>query len=113
VAAGTDKEGSKDYNKKLAGRRANTVKNLLLKLKVPENQIQINTNGAYAGPEFPAAGTDQDKENWRKTNEDYRFVTLSFPGLKTKDKITPPKPPVTRDRPERVQINRMEVFIKK
>ena len=113
VAAGTDKEGSEDYNKQLAGRRANTVKNLLLSLKVPENQIQINIDGAYAGPDFPAAGTDQDKENWRKTNEDYRFVTLSFPGLKTKDKITPAKPAVTRDTPKKVIINHLRVFLKK
>ncbi len=111
IAAGTDQQGDDDYNKKLAGRRANSVKNILIGLKVDPNQIQINLDGVEKGD--PPPGPGDDVEAWREKNKDYRFVTLSFPGLKTLDKVTPEKPAVTRDRPERVQINHMEVFIKK
>lgn len=111
IAAGTDQQGDDEYNKKLAGRRANAVKNILLGLKVPESQIQINLDGVEKGD--PPPGPGDDVEAWREKNKDYRFVTLSFPGLTTPDKVTPAKPAVTRDRPERVQINHMEVFIKK
>jgi outer membrane protein OmpA-like peptidoglycan-associated protein len=111
IAAGTDQQGDDEYNKKLAGRRANAVRNILLGLKVDPNQIQINLDGVEKGD--PPPGPGDDVEAWREKNKDYRFVTLSFPGLTTPDKVTPAKPAVTRDRPERVQINHMEVFIKK
>jgi len=117
VSAGTDQQGSTANNTQLAQNRANSIMALLRAAGVPENQIQIDISRVEDGPVPPPAGSSaQQIAQWRQSTQNFRFVTLSFPGLDTDDKVIPPTkptPPTKVDAPKKVTINHLEVFLKK